>query len=578
MDSYIIKVQPRDELPVIIDKIISTRAKRVYLLVPEESSIARHVINLRLLKREADSLGKDIIVVSKSPRVQALALKASLQVHQETEELKRGAETEPHPYIENVAPKIQDIVITQPSGNGQRKKKQVLEAEKENKKNEESRAKKISLKTRLTGRSEEETDDSRRFIENFWKKRKVPSKPKRYIPALALPSPGILSRMRKIKVARGVMALFVLMSLVATWLTFYSILPSAKIHINTIVDDVAFQLRVKADANISSIQEANLVIPAQVFVRSITKSKTIVTSGEREINERARGIIKVYNTFSSAPQTLVATTRFISEEGKLFRTQKTIVVPGAEVEGGRIIPSSKDVEVVAAESGAEYNIGSSSFSIPGFKGTAKYLAFYGKSDSSMSGGRIASVRVVSRSDYEGAENQLRDELRSAASEEIQISLQEGFIAPKGADSISDVVITSTKSIDEEADEFEMSGAISLKAFVVRSGDVMQLLKGDFESRFEGRRLLLEGQEIDYKILGTDFVSSVLDLQVSYSARAAQNVSGSDIKEGVLGKEEKEVRAFLASYPGISEARVTFWPFWVHNIPIDPSKTEVTIEP
>jgi len=94
---------------------------------------------------------------------------------------------------------------------------------------------------------------------------------------------------------------------------------------------------------------------------------------------KATGIITIYNTYSSSPQTLVKTTRFVSEGGKLFRTTKTIVVPGADASSGKIVPGSTTVEVIASEPGNEYNIGPSTFSIPGFKGTPKYLAFYGES-------------------------------------------------------------------------------------------------------------------------------------------------------------------------------------------------------
>lgn len=597
MDSYIIKIQARDELPFIIDKIINTRAKRVYLLIPEESSVAQHVINLRLLKREADSLGKDVIVVSNSRRVQSLALKASLQVHQETEELKRGAERES--YIEGASSKMRDIISplqenfsAERAPEHKKGKEEVKKLKKEKKKPAESLEKRdiqaggkkaeagppqIKIKTRFYepeegGRFKSKYPGS--FIENFWNRRRKP-KPQS---VSAKPKPNIFSYFAKMKVSKYLILFFVAASFVASGLTFYSILPGAKIEITAFVEDVGLQIRIRADANIADVLEEKFVIPAQIFERTITKSKTVVTSGEQEINKRARGIIKVYNAFSSAPQTLVAATRFISEDGKLFRIEETIVVPGSEVEGGKIIPSYIEAEVVAAEPGSEFNIGPSSFSIPGFKGTAKYLAFYGKSENSMSGGRTGTARIVSKSDYEGAENQLKDELREAATKELKLSLQEGFVVPSGADSISDVALSSTKNVGEEAGEFKITGSLSLKAFVVRKADVINLLSRDFESRFDGKRLLLEGQEIDYRIQGIDFNRAILDLQASYSARASAKVSEEAIRNGVLGGEEREARSFLASYPGISEAKLTFWPFWVHNIPLDPSKTEIIIKP
>ena len=61
---------------------------------------------------------------------------------------------------------------------------------------------------------------------------------------------------------------------------------------------------------------------------------------EKELNEKARGSLTVYNEYSSSPQTLVATTRFESPEGKIFRIEKNIVVPGAKIEEGKIIAST----------------------------------------------------------------------------------------------------------------------------------------------------------------------------------------------------------------------------------------------
>jgi hypothetical protein len=108
MDSYIIQLHPQDELTVVIDKIIHTQAGRIYLLIPDTSRIAQHALNFRLLKREADILGKEIVVVSASPRVQTLALKASLKAHQETHAFQEGARTSQDIFAQS--PKLEDIV------------------------------------------------------------------------------------------------------------------------------------------------------------------------------------------------------------------------------------------------------------------------------------------------------------------------------------------------------------------------------------------------------------------------------------------------------------------------------------
>ena len=110
-----------------------------------------------------------------------------------------------------------------------------------------------------------------------------------------------------------------------------------------------------------------------------------------ESGTKASGIITVFNEYSSDSQRLVASTRFLSSSGKIFRAIEDIYIPGAQLNDDEIIPSSIDVEVVANYLGAEYNIGPSDFTIPGFKGTVKYAGFYGKSNTAMNGGSNETI-------------------------------------------------------------------------------------------------------------------------------------------------------------------------------------------
>ena len=90
-----------------------------------------------------------------------------------------------------------------------------------------------------------------------------------------------------------------------------------------------------------------------------------------------------------------------------------------EIEEGEIVPSSIDVEVVADEPGKEYNIGPTTFSIPGFKGSPKYEGFYGKSTKPMTGGLIHQGKVVSEEDVARAETELKEALLEEAQEELK---------------------------------------------------------------------------------------------------------------------------------------------------------------
>jgi len=541
MDTYIIQVQAQDELTVIIDKIINTQADRVYLLIPEKSRIAEHLLNFRLLKREADTLGKEVIVVSESSRVQGLAVKSSLQAHQETQELKMEAQKASSSSILKT-PKLADIVpsATKPKG-------------------------KISAKKAEDTKSRE----PEKKIANFWNRR--PISPKRPVIAIpknlrSLPRPRIHLAIPSKHIAR--IALFSLIGIsgIIAALTFYSVLPNAKVFITPMSEDVTLEMDISD------------TVASQLFEKRIESSRSAATTGEREIEEHASGVIRIYNSYSSSPQTLVKTTRFVSEAGILFRTAETIVVPGAEIVEGKIVPSSTTVNVIAAKPGEEYNIGPSTFSIPGFKGTPKYLAFYGKSESKIEGGKIGLESVVTRDDYNNLEGSLKTELTGKIDEALRILLPEGFVIPEGASRTYEPEIISSNSIDSASTEFTMTGSILIKAFAIREVDVINLMRNDFENEFPGKQIVINGGGVTYEILNIDFEQSKLALKASLQQRAIPSIDAQEIKEGLVGKREDVVRSYLASNPDIKEAKVTFWPFWVNKITDDLSRVEVIITP
>lgn len=90
-------------------------------------------------------------------------------------------------------------------------------------------------------------------------------------------------------------------------------------------------------------------------------------------SNRARGFITIFSNWNSA-QKLIATTRFISTGGLIFRIDEDVSVPAL----GQIT-----VSVTADAVGSKYKIGPSVFSIPGFAGTDRYTAIWGESYQSM---------------------------------------------------------------------------------------------------------------------------------------------------------------------------------------------------
>ena len=100
----------------------------------------------------------------------------------------------------------------------------------------------------------------------------------------------------------------------------------------------------------------------------------------------------------------MATTRFATSDGKIFRLASTVTVPGATVVNGQITPSTISAPIIADQPGPDYNVGPvARLTVPGFqKDAARYSGFYGTIASSTSGGYIGKKAVPTAADVVAA--------------------------------------------------------------------------------------------------------------------------------------------------------------------------------
>lgn len=369
-----------------------------------------------------------------------------------------------------------------------------------------------------------------------------------------------------------------IVGIIVLGIVFYFTLAKAEIFLKPKTETVDFETELILDKNLGFVDLEQNKIPAQLFEVEKSEEKEFPTTQEKEIERKAKGIITVYNQYSSSPQTLVKTTRFVTEDGKTFRTTKTIVVPGAKIEEGKIIPSTIDVEVEADEPGEEYNIGPSSFTIPGFKGTPKYTGFYGRSFQPMTGGAKGKVKVATVEDIEGAKELLIAELKNEAREELikkipsEIKVLEDSIVVDVVEASSDV------EPDQPAKKFKIKVKISAKALGFIENDAISLINSNLSSKVsEDKKLLPETINIAYTLSNLDLEKGTARLSCKVKENVAWKIDLTKIKKELAGKNEVEVRQYLTSQPEIESAKVVFWPFWVKKIPSNENKIKITID-
>lgn len=328
-----------------------------------------------------------------------------------------------------------------------------------------------------------------------------------------------------------------------------------------------------------TLEEAvTAAIKGKVLESEKEVSQTFLAQGKKMKSTKAQGVIRVYNNYSSSPQTLVATTRFISSEGKLFRMLEKAVIPGTHYEGGKLVEGFIDLKVAADQPGDDYNIDESVFSIPGFAGTPKYTAFYGKSFSPMSGGAKEEVAYVTERDINNAKEILSQMVLAENNAALKsMAAAGGYLLIDEAISAGAVEFQSSAKPGQESDNFSAQAKTAARAMVFEERTLADFSKKRMEGKLaSGEKLIERFLKTAYSFEKVDWAKNELSLKVSISAQSHSVPEDIKIKEMIKNKDLAEIENILKGLSQVVKARVEFWPFWVNLAPDDPDKIEVVV--
>jgi len=369
---------------------------------------------------------------------------------------------------------------------------------------------------------------------------------------------------------------FVLTSLGLVGFFFFS---KTEIEIWPKTDILSFEETIIIDLEAFAVDFDNNIISGQVLEDQKTISKQYSTSGRTTKEETAKGTIRVYNSYSTSPRTLIP-SRFVSSDGKLFWSTKRITIPGAKRENNRLVAGEIDVKVEAAEPGEEYNIGPTTFALPALAGTNLYTTIYAKSFSPITGGFEGEVSQVSQSDLNGAENDLSEDLKGQGRDSLKAKTSEDFILLDQAifQEIKD--IRSSEKVEAEVESFNLEAELDSKAIIFKRSDIENLIKSHIDLAIEeNKRLQNESLEINYSLKEIDFESGTMILDLAVKARVYSDIDLDQIKRAILGRPVSEAQIFLDNFSELTKSEIKSWSFLgvlKRKIPEDINKIELKL--
>ncbi len=354
-----------------------------------------------------------------------------------------------------------------------------------------------------------------------------------------------------------------------------TILPKADLKIVAKKSDWAYNDSIVTQKS-AKIDYKTLTIPNQIFQSKNDMAMKFPATGKKQVETKASGKIIVYNSYSSDDQTLIQNTRFVSPEGKIFLLAKKIIVPGAKISEGKIIPSSIETDVVAEKAGADYNIDPVKlFSIPGFKGTPKYQAFYGESKDSMKGGFVGEIAYPTSSDISSGSQKTKDTLESSLKTKLFSQISGEFKVLDGASTFSISEQKNNTDVDKDGNfSIFVNGQMSIIVF--NESDLITALKKRAETE-KGDIYYVKSYDLQYGVARMDINSGRLSFPVDFKAILSYKIHVENLKKEVAGKSEVDLKKSIFSLPGLDAANISLWPFWVKKVPVNLNKINITID-
>ena len=360
----------------------------------------------------------------------------------------------------------------------------------------------------------------------------------------------------------------------------YFKISSAEIKIWPETEVTYIEAKLIVDANVEEIDFEKGVIPGSIFESRETISGTFPSTGKTL--KKAEGVISLCNSYTTKSEEWWIGTRFMSAEGKTFKSKAEISVPGAEIKDNKIVAKCVDVPVIAAPeedyndehyNAEDYNIGPSNFSIVSFRGTQRYTKFYGESLDSMKGG--GESLVITEEDLEKAKESLVRDIKIKATNSLEEKIGENFVLLEDTLKTEITEQSSLVKAGDEMESFNFRVNAKLTGIIFEKEDV-DVFTENFILAKAG-----EGKVVHQESLNIGYTPQVVDLEdgrlVVYLNVSASIYSGADLaalKSGLAGKSLAEAKFFLQNQPEIINTELKFSPFWVNSIPKDLSKVKI----
>lgn len=314
-----------------------------------------------------------------------------------------------------------------------------------------------------------------------------------------------------------------------------------------------------------------------------TAGEEVLAGEEKEVSQKASGKIVIYNNYSTASQRLINNTRFEANNGKIYRINSSVVVPGLKKVDGKVVPGSIEAVVYADQAGESYNLKLSDlqgdFKIPGFKGDPRYNSFYARLKTDLTGGLIGKQRVVSAELRKEAEETLKVRLKEQLLKELYAIKPENFLMFKDGYSLDYINLSDTPALNSE-DKVQINMKGVLNGIVFNGARLAKYFAVKKVKDFDGLPVeFIPTDDLAIVFVAKDntglWKNNTLEIKLTGEAVIKWLYDTEAIKKDLAGQKGTEVKNLAVKYQNsVKGLQVIFKPVWARYFPDDFNKIKV----
>jgi hypothetical protein len=349
----------------------------------------------------------------------------------------------------------------------------------------------------------------------------------------------------------------------------YLLLPSASIAVTPRREPISVDLTVSADPDATAVDPSTGVVPAVRLDVPVEASQTFTTTGVHVEQTAASGQVTFTNFDFTAPNTIPSSSIVATENGVQFRTQSSVFLPAATRLGVTIVPTKRAVAVTSVRAGTVGNVPANAIRIVP-QGEDPNLVSVNNGNPTDGGTRTESPEV-SQAEVDKALAALQVEL----TKNFNDAIASGAGAPADTTLFPETAVLGPATpapdpktlVGQAVSSYDLSLSASGTVIAVDPRPVRQIAEQQLQGKVGADHRLVDGS-IDIEVgQGTVGEDGQVTFQATAHASRVPIVDANALRPLVKGKTKAEVEAALARY---GDVNVTLWPDWVSTVTgIDP---------